>query len=132
MIRRRRYLFVSSALGLTATWAWLATAQHGAAPWAVAGTGGLLLFGAAAAAIRAAFRSLADAQMISVINDVLNPIDRHINFHSMTHIKDLVHLIPTRRRGLLNRREQRWYGEEIIFNEMHVATKPEALGLRTT
>lgn len=78
MRRRRRYLFISSVLGLAAAWAWAATGTAGAAPWTVAGAGGIVMLVGSAAAARAAIRSAADARMISVINDVLDPPPRFV------------------------------------------------------
>ncbi len=36
----------------------------------------------------------------------------------MTHVENLVHLFPVRARLFADQAEQRWYGEEVIFDHM--------------
>jgi len=52
-----------------------------------------------------------------------------INFHSVTHIENLVHFFPAGAGGLLYQAKQRRRVEEIVFDYSHFICKMKHLGL---
>ena len=57
----------------------------------------------------------------------------YVNFHAMTHVEHLVHLLPVCATLLLNGLEEWGYGEHVVFdNAAVIAYKMEHLCLSTT
>ena len=55
---------------------------------------------------------------------------REVHFQAMPHIEHLVHFAPVRIALLLDGLEQRWNGEEIVFDDTAVVShKVQYLGL---
>ena len=73
-----------------------------------------------------------DIETLADFDYLLGFVGRKINLQTMSHIEDLIHLLPIGARLLVDGAEERRNREKIVFYDVQVLDEMQHLGLRTT
>ena len=72
-----------------------------------------------------------DVERLGNLDDLLSFFGWEINLQTVTHVEDLVHLLPIGARLLVDSTEQGWDREEVVLDDVQVLDEMQHLGLRT-